>query len=82
MKTFKQHVALQEKDSIEESVTRTGDANDLTLRISRFRNQIIAMKYLRTENHDQLMEKLFRKLDLLAEQNNALGSLTSYLFLK
>ncbi len=75
MKTF---LELSEQQELDES-WRNLAAGVLVIRIRGLSKKIKHIRYRRSNTHDENMTELFRKIDLLAEQNNGVAYLTGQL---
>ncbi len=75
MKTFTE---LREQQELDES-WRTLGAGVLVLRIRNISKKIKHIQYKNNNTPEQNISDLFKKIDLLAEQNNSVGYLTGQL---
>ena len=74
MKTYNEFI-----DGIElnENSLRTFGAVAVTAKVNNLYNQIVNIKHLRNETDDNFDNKLFKKLDLIAEQNRTIAVLVA-----
>ena len=72
MKTYNEFI-----DGIElnENSLRTFGAVAVTAKVNNLYNQIVNIKHLRNETDDNFDNKLFKKLDLIAQQNRNIAVL-------
>ena len=72
MKTYNEFI-----DGIElnENSLRTFGAVAVTAKVNSLYNQIIQIKHLRTDKDKLFNDKLFKKIDLLAQQNRTVAVL-------
>jgi hypothetical protein len=62
---------------LNENTLRTFGAVAVTAKVNSLYNQIVNIKHLRNETDDNFDNKLFKKLDLIAEQNKAIALLVA-----
>lgn len=74
MKTYNEFI-----DGIElnENSLRTFGAVAVTAKVNNLYNQIVNIKHLRNETDDNFDNKLFKKLDLIAQQNRNIAVLVA-----
>jgi hypothetical protein len=74
MKTYNEFI-----DGIElkENALRTFGAVAVTAKVNNLYNQIVNIKHLRNETDDNFDNKLFKKLDLIAQQNRNIAVLVA-----
>ena len=74
MKTYNEFI-----DGIElnENSLRTFGAVAVTVKVNSLYNQIVNIKHLRNETDDNFDNKLFKKLDLIAQQNRTIAVLVA-----
>ena len=73
MKTFNQY----SDEYLQENVFRTLSAVAITAKVNTLYNQIVSIKNLRQDKDEQFADKLFRKIDLLAQQNRNVAVLVA-----
>ena len=74
MKTYNE---FTEDTNLNENALRTFGAVAVTVKVNSLYNQIVSLKHLRTDKDDQFADKLFRKLDLIAQQNRTIAILVA-----
>ena len=73
MKTFNQY----SDEYLQETTLRTLSAVAITAKVNTLYNQILSIKHLRQDKDDLTTDKLFRKIDLLAQQNRNVAVLVA-----
>ena len=73
MKTFNQY----SHEYLQESALRSLSAVAITAKVNTLYNQILSIKHLRQDKDDLTTDKLFRKIDLLAQQNRNVAVLVA-----
>lgn len=73
MKTFNQY----SHEYLQENALRTLSAVAITAKVNTLYNQILSIKHLRQDKDDLTTDKLFRKIDLLAQQNRNVAVLVA-----
>ena len=74
MKTYNEFI---EHIELNENTLRTFGAVAVTAKVNSLYNQIVNIKHLRNETDDNFDNKLFKKLDLIAQQNKAIALLVA-----
>lgn len=74
MKTYNEFI---ENIELNENTLRTFGAVAVTAKVNSLYNQIVNIKHLRNETDDNFDNKLFKKLDLIAQQNKAIALLVA-----
>jgi hypothetical protein len=74
MKTYNE---FTEDMDLNEGTLRTFGAVAVTVKVNSLYNQIVNIKHLRNETDDNFDNKLFKKLDLIAEQNRTIAVLVA-----
>ena len=74
MKTYNE---FTEDTNLNENALRTFGAVAVTVKVNSLYNQIVNIKHLRNETDDNFDNKLFKKLDLIAEQNRTIAVLVA-----
>ena len=78
MKTFKGFVNDMD---LNENALRTFGTVAVTAKINNLYSQVVSIKHLRNETDDNFDNKLFKKLDLIAQQNRTVAVLIAGLSL-
>ena len=73
MKTFNEYI----DDDLQENVLRSVSAVAITAKVNTLYNQILSIKHSHFDKDDLTTDKLFRKIDLLAQQNRNLAVLVA-----
>jgi hypothetical protein len=74
MKTYNEFIEDME---LNENALRTFGAVAVTAKVNNLYNQIVNIKHLRNETDDNFDNKLFKKLDLIAQQNRNIAVLVA-----
>jgi hypothetical protein len=74
MKTYNE---FTEDMDLNEGTLRTFGAVAVTVKVNSLYKQIVNIKHLRNETDDNFDNKLFKKLDLIAEQNRTIAVLVA-----
>jgi hypothetical protein len=74
VKTYNEFI---ENIELNENTLRTFGAVAVTAKVNSLYNQIVNIKHLRNETDDNFDNKLFKKLDLIAQQNKAIALLVA-----
>lgn len=72
---MKTYYEFTEDTKLNENALRTFGAVAVTVKVNSLYNQILQIKYLRTDKEELFNDKLFKKIDLLAQQNRTLAVL-------
>ena len=73
MNTFNEYI----DDDLQENALRTSSAVVITAKVNTLYNQILSIKHLSKDKDDLTTDKLFRKIDLLAQQNRNVAVLVA-----
>lgn len=73
MKTFNEYI----DDDLQENALRTVSAVVITSKVNTLYSQILSIKHSHLDKDDLITDKLFRKIDLLAQQNRNIAVLVA-----